>query len=74
MSTCSCGAFVRASAEPCPSCGREARPAAPGHRTVAMALLGLALTGCPTTSVPLYGTPITDTSEPVGETADTGAE
>ncbi len=42
-------------------------------RVGAALLLGLALQGCPSTSVPLYGAPVTDLAEETAETGDTGS-
>ncbi|MCA9494104.1 MAG: hypothetical protein KC621_29455 [Myxococcales bacterium] len=63
-----CGHHVRAQAteDPCVFCG-TVMPAA--RATVVATLLGLSLTGCPTSQA-LYGTMVTD-SPHVHDTADT---
>lgn len=73
---------------PCPSCRSHVR-SAPGETapcafcgvtidaralTGAALLLGLALQGCGSTSVPLYGVAVTDVVEETGDTGDTDPE
>lgn len=73
MTPCPCGSFVRPG-DPCPACGAATSRALPSAAAV---VLGLVLAGCAdgqkTDDIQSdYGTPMTDTEDASGDTADTG--